>query len=192
MSGISELTIGLDVSTSTTGIAVLSDDFRLVELSYVNTQKCETLWEAADAVRHVISRLNLNRQYVRLCIEESLQSFRSGFSSASTLSTLSKFNGIVSYMARVAFGIDPTYIQASTARKLCNVKLVKATTQAERRDPLWTKRQVFAQMTAQHPELATFQFPMTRGTRRHSSRIANQAYDMIDAYVIARAGLIQS
>ena len=58
-------------------------------------------------------------------IEQSLQSFRSGFSSAKTLSTLSRFNGVVSWMCYENFNIKPDYIAATSARKLCGIKVPK-------------------------------------------------------------------
>ena len=56
-------------------------------------------------------------------MEQSLQSFRSGFSSAKTLSTLSRFNGIVSWNCYKAFDIRPEMIAASSARKLAGVNI---------------------------------------------------------------------
>ena len=39
----------------------------------------------------------------KIFIEENLQAFRPGFSSAKTLLTLARFNGIVSYLSQLEF-----------------------------------------------------------------------------------------
>ena len=51
--------------------------------------------------------------------------FRPGFSSAKTILTLAKFNGILSYVCQQDFGVEPQYIGASTARKSCGIKIPK-------------------------------------------------------------------
>jgi hypothetical protein len=43
--------------------------------------------------------------------------FRAGFSSAKTLTTLSKFNGVVSWLCYNTFGLEPEYVSATSARK---------------------------------------------------------------------------
>ena len=58
-------------------------------------------------------------------IEQSLMAFRPGFSSAKTILTLAKFNGILSYVCQQDFGVEPQYIGASTARKSCGIKIPK-------------------------------------------------------------------
>ena len=59
----------------------------------------------------------------KIFIEQSLQSFRSGFSSAQTLSTLARFNGTLSWLCYELFSIEPEFINATTARKLYGVKV---------------------------------------------------------------------
>ena len=56
-------------------------------------------------------------------IEQSLQSFRSGFSSAQTLSLLSKINGIVSWLCYNLFYGEPNFLGATSARKECGIKV---------------------------------------------------------------------
>ena len=53
--------------------------------------------------------------------------FRAGFSSAKTLTLLSKFNGVVSWLCYDVWGLEPEYISASTARKQAGIKVPRGT-----------------------------------------------------------------
>lgn len=186
-----DLIIGLDISTTTTGITVLGHDGSLEDLMYVSTADCASLWDVADKIRHTISALNVGRKYTHVFVEEDLKRFKRGRSSAHTLMTLAKINGIVSYMVRTAFSVEPIAISVNDARKRCGIKLVKAKTADEKKDALWTKRQVFDHMTSTRSELSCITWPMTKPSAVNpTGRIRTECYDMIDSYVIARAGLL--
>ena len=59
----------------------------------------------------------------KIYIEESLQAFRPGLSSAQVILTLGRFNGIVSWICYKVFGFEPQYIGATTARKALGIKV---------------------------------------------------------------------
>ena len=90
--------LGLDVSTSCTGYCLMyvepSQRTSVKEIGYILISKDKDPYVKAQKVRSLLSNLSEKYQIDKVFIEENLQSFRSGFSSASTLSTLSKFNGI--------------------------------------------------------------------------------------------------
>jgi hypothetical protein len=56
-------------------------------------------------------------------IEQSLHMFMGGKSSAKTLSTLTRFNGIVSWLIYEMFKMEPKYIAATSARKQAGIKV---------------------------------------------------------------------
>ena len=58
-------------------------------------------------------------------IEENLQAFRPGLSSAKTLLTLARFNGIVGYLAQQEFFCEPIYINVNVARKSVGLKIIR-------------------------------------------------------------------
>ena len=64
-----------------------------------------------------------NQEIKKIFIEQSLQSFRTGFSSAQTLSTLARFNGTLSWLCYEMFSLEPEFVGATTARKLCGIKV---------------------------------------------------------------------
>ncbi len=115
--------LGLDISTSITGATIIQDE-KIVE-SFIwdtrNKRKFPTLYEKASFIQEKLSTIKSNYDITDVYIEQSLQSFRSGFSSAKTLSTLSRFNGIVSWLSYTTFDVKPEMIAASSARKLAGV-----------------------------------------------------------------------
>ena len=116
-------TLGLDVSTSITGITVIEGG-EIVHTSFWDTRnknKFPNLYHKAKFIKNKLLEVD-DRFYVdNIYVEQSLQSFRSGFSSAQTLSTLSRFNGIVSWMCYEIFDIQPKMIAAASARKQASV-----------------------------------------------------------------------
>ena len=115
--------LALDVSTSITGATIIQDG-NILESSFFDTRnkrKFPSLYEKADFIQQHLWEIKAKHDITSVYIEQSLQSFRSGFSSAKTLSTLSRFNGIVSWNCYKAFDIKPEMIAASSARKLAGV-----------------------------------------------------------------------
>lgn len=116
--------LGLDISTSITGATILDMQGKVVYNKAWDTRKFKNLFEKAEHVEKQIDQLSRDGYRIeKVFIEQSLQSFRSGFSSAKTLSTLSRFNGIVSWMVYRNLRKEPEYIAATSARKLCGIKV---------------------------------------------------------------------
>jgi len=118
--------LGLDISTSITGATIIDDIGQVLYCEAWDTRNKNhfpDLWSKADLVKGRL--LDLRAMFVikHIFVEQSLQAFRPGFSSAKTLLTLASFNGIVSYICQDQFGIKPEYIGASTARKLNGIKV---------------------------------------------------------------------
>lgn len=179
--GRRDVIVALDVSTSCTGICVLSleyDDSRrplLLELSCMDFKGCKTVWQKADFAMKSLEVLggrdDLN--VVGFVLEEPLLGFTGGKSSASTITSLIRFNGILSYIGREVFGLDPVHISAAHARKMCGIKLVKKALGGPQ------KEQVFKHMT-EH-DLQHVLWPVKK-----SGKTVDWSRDATDAYVIAR------
>ncbi len=90
--------LGLDISTSITGITVVNDPGEVLLNESVDTRKYKSFFLKAEKMKFCLTNISENYNIKEIYIEQSLQSFRSGFSSAKTLSTLSRFNGVVSWM----------------------------------------------------------------------------------------------
>lgn len=188
------IVLGLDVSTSCTGVCVVDSSIEpddagshILVLEAIEFRGCVTLWDKADVVSRYLADLlrgssddDPTRPPVRLdriVLEEPLMGFRPGMSSAQTISTLMRFNGIVSYIARNTFKAEPEYIGSAHARKLCGIKLQRTALGGPQ------KEQVFSHMAAH--DLKHVQWPLTR-----TGKVVPWSRDANDAYVIARAAAI--
>jgi len=113
------VTLGLDISTSITGATIIQDS-KILKTTFWDTRnknKFPTIYDKAKFVKTQLEDLAFDYKISQIYIEQSLHSFRSGFSSAQTLSTLSRFNGIVSWICWDLFKIQPEMIAATSARK---------------------------------------------------------------------------
>ena len=115
--------LGLDISTSITGATIIQEG-NILETTFWDTRnknRFPTIYHKAQHVKSKIEELITRHQITHVYIEQSLHSFRSGFSSAQTLSTLSRFNGIVSWVCWEKIKIQPEMIAATSARKHAGV-----------------------------------------------------------------------
>ena len=166
--------LGLDISTSITGITLLDDNGEVKVMTAIDTRKYKNFFQKAEAVKKVLTDLSNSYKVEEVFIEQSLQSFRSGFSSAKTLSTLSRFNGIVSWMCYSLWSLEPQYLAATSARKLCGIKVPKG----QKAKPV-----VLQFVLDNEP---TFVVEYTKhGNPKPDS------FDRADSWVIAKAGFFQ-
>jgi Holliday junction resolvasome RuvABC endonuclease subunit len=115
--------LGLDISTSITGYTVLDHGGNILTCDHIDLRKEKNFFKKIQIVKKCLEDLEAEYPIEQVYIEQSLQSFRSGFSSAQTLSLLSKINGIVSWLCYNLFYGEPKYLAATSARKLCGIKI---------------------------------------------------------------------
>ena len=175
--------LGIDISTSITGFAIVGDD-QLLHYSCVDLRKHKGQFAKAEALREYVSDLFENYQLnnesftgssdfpiEHIYIEQPLHMFMKGRSSAKTLSTLMTFNGITSWLIYELFEIEPEYISATSARKKAGIRVPRGEK---------AKEVVLKHLLATEPG---FKIDHTR----HGNPAAG-SYDMADAIVIAKAG----
>ena len=112
--------LGLVVSTSITGATVMDYDGTIISCEawrFQNKKNFPNLFSKAKFAKEQLSEIKKKYKIKEIYIEKSLQSFRSVFSSAKTLSTLASFNGIISWLCYELWGRQPEYISAPSARK---------------------------------------------------------------------------
>ena len=166
--------LGLDISTSCTGFSVLRYDGTVIDIGHLDLSKCDDLWSKVDIINSWILTLPNCYCISHIFVEEALKSFRPGFSSASTLSLLSRFNGIVCCLVRQALRVDPELIGATTARTTCGIKVKKGKANGP------GKEQVFRHVTSL---MLIRDWPTGR-----TGKVKDFCYDEVDSYVIAEAG----
>jgi len=175
--------IGLDISTSCTGVCLIDDKENLIALDAIKltSTSLTNMWQKADRTIQEIQRIGSGYPVDRIFVEANAKMFSKGFSSADTLLTLAKFNGIVSYLAHKHFSAEVYDINVTSARKAVGFKNTKA-------DKRPVKDKVFEYVTALHP-----QFPWKRHvakTGSHKGQVVFDAEmkDASDAWVICVGG----
>lgn len=117
--------IGLDVSTNVVGLAVTRfSDNKCVFLSFKKLNNL-SLWEKADEIEKWFAEDPLRSflpNVLTVNVEEPMLAFAMGRTSATTIASLQRFNGIVCHIARKQVGVDPTYVAVQTARKAIGFK----------------------------------------------------------------------
>jgi hypothetical protein len=169
--------LGLDISTSITGATVLDKNGKVVFCTawdMRNKKYFPSLFDKARFIKDRIWELEDMFDMEAVYIEQSLQSFRSGFSSAKTLSTLSRFNGIVSWICYSIMELEPEYIAATSARKKCGITIPKGSK---------AKQVVIKYIIDNVPDV------LIEYTKHGNPK--PQCFDMADSWVIARAGWLQ-
>ena len=164
--------LGLDVSTSITGVTLLDDKGNVVLNDAWDTRKYKNFFEKVEYVEKQIESLSVYKKKIKkVYVEQSLQSFRSGFSSAKTLSTLSRFNGVVSWLVYRILQVEPEYLAATSARKLCGITVPRGS----------KAKEVVLQHLINNEPVFIIEYTKHGNPKPES-------YDKADSLVIARAG----
>jgi Holliday junction resolvasome RuvABC endonuclease subunit len=172
--------LGLDVSTSIVGWCVLNDNGELVKLDHIVLNKITTgIYDKANEVKVILNNIKKQYNINNIYVEESLMRFRRGMSSAKTLSVLSKFNGIVSYIAASVFEINPVHILAPHGRKVCGVIISR---QSKRQ--LGIKQIILNHVSKELGDKLAIAHTKT-------GKPKPWMYDRCDAYIMARAGFLE-
>ena len=165
--------LGLDVSTSITGATVIDDKGNVVYCEAWDTRKIKGFFDKASLIRARLIDVRIEFPITHIAIEHSLQMFRAGFSSAKTLTLLSKFNGVVSWLCYSTFGLEPEYVSATSARKDVGISVKRGQ----------KAKAVVMQFVLDNEPQYSVQYT------RHGNPRA-ECFDKADSWVIAKAGYI--
>ena len=166
--------LGLDISTSITGATVVDDEGNMLcsqSWDTRNKNQFPTIYDKANFIKKRLWQIDDVYHIDKIFVEQSLQSFRSGFSSAKTLSVLSRFNGIVSWLCFDIMGKMPEMIAASSARKEVGLKISRDSD---------TKKQILEFFLDNNPDIEI------EYTYRGNPKPIYK--DMADSWIIAVAG----
>ena len=176
--------LGLDVSTSNVGWCILDPRGELIAADAIILGKIKDVYLKVEEVRNVLKSLSKKYSIKKVVIEENLQAFRPGFSSAKTLITLARFNGMISLVSYEIFEFEPSFVNVNHARKIIGLKI-------NRKSSLSTKEQVLE--FVQGKVHTKFDWPMRTlksGRRKGLVLFADSCYDIADAYVVALSCVI--
>ena len=177
--------LGVDVSTSITGFAIVAEE-QLVYYDSIDLRKYKNVFDKTIAIKEKILDLyemyqcnnedsmrigNSDYPIEHIYVEQPFTFFNSGGSSAKTMATLQRFNGIVSWLLFEIFEIRPEYVGATAARKHAGIKVPRGQK---------AKKVVLEYLLETEP---AFKIEYTRyGNPKPES------YDRADAIVVAKAG----
>ena len=183
--------LGLDISTSCTGYCLLDTEpgsvTPLQGLGFIPLSKQKTHFSKANRVLEDLRSIHRTHKISMIAIEENLQSFRTGFSSAHTLSSLAKFNGVIAYLCEQTFEMQPYFFNVNAARKSVGLNIV-----SRRKGGEDIKEQVMKWVKSEVGPL--YQWPtktLKSGPRKGQVILEPGCFDMADAYVIARAAQLE-
>ena len=177
--------LGVDVSTSITGFAIVADN-QLLYYDSIDLRKFKNVFDKSIAIKEKI--LDLYEMYQlnnddsptwgdsdypiqHIYVEQPFTFFNSGGSSAKTMVTLQKFNGIVSWILYEIFEIKPEFIGATSARKQAGIKVPRGQ----------KAKQVVLQYLLENEPAFKIEYTKHGNPKPES-------YDRADAIIIAKAG----
>ena len=120
--------LGLDVSTSRVGWAIINDNQELIDSGFYKAKAKTPLEERATALKdNVLVPITTIHKITEVRIEEPFSMFSGGKTTARTMSSLQRFNGMISLIAHQLLGKPPTLVGATTARSRCGIKVPRGT-----------------------------------------------------------------
>tara|TARA_R100000008_G_scaffold85446_1_gene75401 strand:+ start:1057 stop:1632 length:576 start_codon:yes stop_codon:yes gene_type:complete len=168
--------LGLDISTTMVGVAIIGDDKKLLKSVGWDISKLETMFDKAELIGSELYTIRSEYNIEHIFVETALKKFLPGKSRADTIIKLAKFNGVVSWICYECFDLSPTYINVNTARSLYGLSFPRATKGPQR------KKMVIEAVIEK--EKTSFKYEMARGGKNFKKGTDDRA----DAVVIARAG----
>jgi len=162
--------LGLDLSTSRVGLAVLKENGDLAFCDNIKMDSKSTLEARCLNLEEYITKLPYEFKHV--FIEAPFMMFSSGKTTANTMAKLQRFNGMCSYMVIKSLNLHPVLIPANKARKLVGIITKRGTC---------TKTRVINFIEAKYSNFQVYY------TRHGNPKPGTD--DMADAIVIALSGL---
>jgi len=169
--------LGLDISTSITGFCVLDTSGEVIRADawdVRNKNKFPTIFDKAQIIKENLCEIKAQFPIEKVIIEKPFTFFGSGKSSAKTMASLQKFNGIVSWMCFSIFDKKPVYYTAQHARKLCGIKVPRGVN---------TKKTIIKWLLANESSFVVEYTSYGNPKPKY--------YDIADAIVVAKAGQLE-
>lgn len=183
--GRQEVDLGLDISSSCTGVVVMNKKGNLQYMGHITltSTKYKNLFDKADAVLEWLKTNVPSDKFdiTRIFVEANAKMFTPGFSSADTLITLAKMNALVSYLSKNYYGTQVLDINVASARKMIGWKNVKAI-----KKPVKEKVREFVLLN--NPNLPFETRLVTKGKDLGKMVPVAGAEDEVDAFVVCRGG----
>ena len=117
--------LGVDISTSKIGIALLDSDKKIVVSETIKLKPENSLEERAILFENKLLKLKKYYFITDIFVEEPFVAFGGGKTTAQTMAKLQRFNGMCCYAIRKIFEIDSIPVPVRTARSKLGIKIPK-------------------------------------------------------------------
>ena len=165
--------IGLDISTSKIGVAIISEKRKLIETKLIKLKKeLELEQKTREFIMELVPLLS-DKKTLGVFVEEPASIFSMGRSSAHTISKLQRFNGMCCYALSILFNKNPKLIPVRTARSSVGIKVKRGQN---------TKLEVIKHVKQMYSKKFIVEY-----TRHGNPRPGTD--DIADAIVVALAGI---
>jgi hypothetical protein len=114
--------LGLDISTTKIGIAVVDANDNLVHSDLIKFKSELPLEDRAAIFESIMRKVEKKYNPLYVFVEKPAINFRSG-STAHVMAKLQRFNGMCSYACRKTFKENPELIDVRKARKILGIKI---------------------------------------------------------------------
>tara|TARA_R110000737_G_C14439801_1_gene461177 strand:+ start:150 stop:710 length:561 start_codon:yes stop_codon:yes gene_type:complete len=182
------MVLSLDISTSITGYAIIDKNGKVCVNGSIDLRKEKSFVGKVQLARNTIMKDAYGYKLDTLAVEENLQGFRRGFSSAATLNTLARFNGALSFAMASFLDIPLINISVSNVRKSLGMKLKR-----EKDCGISTKEQVkryIDRILDESSQSIQWETRVLKSGPRKGVRIlCDDIYDQVDAIAVGLAYL---
>ena len=165
--------LGIDISTSIVGFAVMTLDYKLIAYDKLKFKKNLTLEEKAEHFQNKVKHFDSYYCINEVFIEQPAMMFGRGKTTANTMAKLQRFNGMCCYAIYNLLHMSAHLVHTNSARKKMNISIP--------RNVLNKKHYIINEVVKKYPK---FTYNLTRyGNPQPGTD------DIADAIVIAHAGV---
>ena len=115
--------LGLDVSSSKIGYSIIDQDKKLLMCEFKKFKTSTSLETRALEFHSTLLDLSKKFKISKVMIEAPFVAFGGGRSSAQTVATLQRFNGMISLLVPIVFDMESEMITPAAARKKQGIKV---------------------------------------------------------------------
>ena len=167
-------TLGLDISSSKIGIALL-DNENVIISDVLKFKSNQSLEERAAQFERRMREIDTYHVVYDVYVEQAALMFRGGKTTAFTMATLQRFNGMCCYALSQIFEMEASLINPNSARSILGIKVPRKVPSKEK------KKAIIESISERFGE--QFQYNLTRQGNPQPG-----TDDRADALVVALAG----
>jgi Holliday junction resolvasome RuvABC endonuclease subunit len=114
--------LGLDISSSKIGIALL-DKEKIIISEVLKFKTNISLEERAEIFERRMRQINEQHVVYDVFVEQPAMMFKGGKTTAFTMATLQRFNGMCCYVVNIVFDMEAELINPNSARSTLGIKV---------------------------------------------------------------------